>query len=352
MRKLSIVIPAYNETKTIVEVLKRVTEAPLPPGIEREIIVVDDGSTDGTGEILKNYQDRFCIIFRAKNGGKGAALKEGFKAATGDYILIQDADLELDPGCYPALLQPILAGQAEIVFGSRFLGRPARGPISFYGGLLLTKIFNLLFASRLTDMSTCYKLFPARFLSQAINLKHDDFVFDIVELTHLLVSGGKIAEVPVKYTPRLTREGKKLNWRHGLRCFLAVLKLNLRTAARFLLAGGTGAAVNLFFLYLFTDFFGLWYLYSSVLSFCLAVWVSFTLQKFWVFQDKSRVWLSRQVLLFLAVAVFNLFLNTGLMYVLVDFLRLYYLLAQIIVAGIIATGSFLTYRNFIFLSVS
>lgn len=227
IQKLSIVIPAYNEVKTVGEVIQRVVTVVLPAGIEKEIIVVDDGSTDGTGGILKNYQDGFRIIFRAKNGGKGAALKEGFRAATGDYILIQDADLEYDPNDYLALIKPVLEGRADVVFGSRVLQKN-NVPFSrfyFYGGLTITKVFNLLFSSSLTDVATCYKLFPTHLVPLTLRLPSDDFVFDVVELTHFLASRSKIVEVPILYRSRPRGEGKKLNWRHGVRCFFAMLRL-------------------------------------------------------------------------------------------------------------------------------
>jgi glycosyltransferase involved in cell wall biosynthesis len=234
--KLSIIIPVYNEAKTIDEVLKRVSAVVLPPGIEREIIVVDDGSTDGTREVLKNYQDRFRIIFRAKNNGKGAALKEGFKVATGDYVLIQDADLEYDPNDYPALIKPVLTGKADIVFGSRVLQKN-NVPFSrfyFYGGLVITKIFNFFFGARLTDVATCYKLFPSRLIPTARRLPSNDFVYDVIELSHLFVKTGAVLEVPITYAARSNQQGKKLNWRHGVRCLLAMLRLqwNIDTLIR------------------------------------------------------------------------------------------------------------------------
>lgn len=233
-KKLSIIIPAYNEKNTIKEIIHRVKSVKLPVGLEKEIIVVDDGSKDGTREILKTIPD-ILYIPHEKNLGKGGALKTGFRAATGDYLLIQDADLEYDPDDYISLLKPVLNGEAETVFGSRIL-RPNNVPVGqvyFYGGLLLTKLFNLLFSSRLTDLATCYKLFPSHFVAKVKSLSANDFVFDVVELSHLIVRRSKLIEVPISYHARSLEQGKKLNWYHGWRCFWAIIRLRLSPARQF-----------------------------------------------------------------------------------------------------------------------
>ena len=185
-RKLSIIIPVYNERATIQEILDKVASAPIPAGWEREVIVIDDGSTDGTREILKKIGNTAKVIYREENGGKGAALKDGFKAVTGDYVLIQDADAEYDPADYPALLKPIIEGKSQIVFGSRTLSHNLvpLNRIYFYGGLLVTKIFNLLFRTKLTDLATCYKVFPIEYAKKMVDMyDSDDFVFDVVEIS-------------------------------------------------------------------------------------------------------------------------------------------------------------------------
>jgi len=228
MPKLSIIIPCFNEKQTIAKVLLNVKKVKLPRGWNKEVIVVDDFSTDGTRDDLRGYSN-IKLILREKNGGKGAALKDGFKTANGDYILIQDADLEYDPKDYIRLLKPILKGESEIVFGSRIL-KKNNVPFSksyFYGGLLISKIFNLLFGTKLSDVATCYKLFPRYLVPRLIYLPSNDFVFDVIELTHQLIVSDKVIEVPINYKPRSKKEGKKINWRHGIRCLFAILRLRL-----------------------------------------------------------------------------------------------------------------------------
>ncbi|MDP3727232.1 MAG: glycosyltransferase [bacterium] len=230
MRTLSIVIPVYNEAASIRQVLRTVGLADTGP-FAKEIIIVDDGSTDGTREVLRSLEgdSRYRITYHDRNNGKGAALKTGFALATGEYVLIQDADLEYDPADYPALLAPVLTDRADIVFGSRNLGsnNVPFSAVYFYGGRITTLVFNVLFKTAFTDIHTCYKLFPARLIPEILRLPGDDFVFDAIELTKALFSGGRIEEVPIRYRARGRQEGKKLNWRHGVRCLLAMLKIRL-----------------------------------------------------------------------------------------------------------------------------
>ena len=228
-RTLSVVIPVYNERQTIEATLRKVIEVALPVGWNREIIVVDDGSTDGTKEALKSWTSKVTVIFSPKNGGKGAALKLGFKAAKGDYIIIQDADLEYDPADYSKLLQPIIEEKSQVVFGSRVLNKNAVpfSRIYFYGGLLITKIFNLLFGTKITDVATCYKIFPRAYIEGLSKMPANDFVFDVIELSYVLACKEKIIEIPVSYISRKKVEGKKLNWRHGWKCFRRMFSLRL-----------------------------------------------------------------------------------------------------------------------------
>jgi dolichol-phosphate mannosyltransferase len=219
--KLSVIIPCYNEEKTVAEIIARAKAAPLPIGWDKEIIVIDDGSTDGTKNILRgfmggwNSQD-LRIFLNEKNRGKGAAIKEGFGKAAGDYILIQDADLEYDPNDYQKLLAPIIAGDAEIAFGARTKsGAGFRINPLFLCSLILTKLFNFFFGSKLGDMSTCYKVFPRRLVPMLLDYPAQNFSYDAVELTHGLIrSELPMKEVPIRYEPRETRD-KKMKPRDG-----------------------------------------------------------------------------------------------------------------------------------------
>jgi glycosyltransferase involved in cell wall biosynthesis len=280
---LSVVIPVYNERQTIEETLHKVEMAVLPNGWVKEIIIVDDASTDGTKEILRKLSGKFQVLFRDENGGKGAALKDGFKVAKGDYILIQDADSEYNPSDYSKLLQPIIDKRTEVVFGSRVLSKDSVpfSQIYFYGGLLVTKIFNLLFRSKLTDLATCYKVFPKEYIKDVISLPSDDFVFDVVELSYMLFREKHlIIEVPVHYNSRKKAQGKKMNWRHGWRCFKRIIALFLferavRTGGFFkrhflrlktYLADKTYLQLILIFSFFFLVFFGVYFWVSTLSS--------------------------------------------------------------------------------------
>jgi glycosyltransferase involved in cell wall biosynthesis len=228
--KLSVVIPVHNEASTIEEVLEKVLAVKLD-GIEKEIIVADDGSTDGSLELVQRVHlaqaDLVKVYASPVNFGKGAAVRYGFKMATGDIILIQDADLELDPQEYGQLLAPILAGQCKVVYGSRFKQTSNKIPfVSRWANRFLTVLTNLLFGGHLTDMETAYKVFRVEVL-QDIKLKRVGFDFEPEITAKLLKAGYRIHEVPISYNPRTSYEGKKIGWRDGLEAIWTLVTCRL-----------------------------------------------------------------------------------------------------------------------------
>ena len=223
MQKVSIIIPVFNEKGTLLEILRMVKEAPAL-GLNKEIVLVDDGSTDGTRDVLKTLESEHKVIYHQKNQGKGAALRTGFKEASGDIILIQDADLEYDPKEYSALLQPIIENKADIVYGSRNLKDNPRFRKSYYwGSIIISKLNNLFYGCHLTDVYTCYKAFKAHILKE---MKLESNGFDIEEemTAKALKKGYKIIEVPISYYPRQIEEGKKIRPKDGLIALWKILK--------------------------------------------------------------------------------------------------------------------------------
>ncbi len=226
--KLTIVIPCYNEIRTIDSIIDAVRQSPYP---DKEIIVVDDGSRDGTVEKLRSEIDGsgrvHQVIYHERNQGKGAALRTGFRHATGDVVIVQDADLEYDPNEYPKLVEPIAAGKADVVFGSRFVGSEAHRVLYFWhrvGNNVLTLLSNMLTNLDLTDMETCYKAFR-REIIQSIKIEEDRFGFE-PEITAKVakIRDLRIFEVGISYYGRTYDEGKKIGWKDGFRAIYCIFK--------------------------------------------------------------------------------------------------------------------------------
>src|SRR5438105_1243264 len=237
--KVSIVIPCYNEKNTIEKIVDAVRNAPLN---SKEIIVVDDCSQDGTQTLLREKISAVVdqVIYHPVNRGKGAALRSGFAAATGDVILVQDADLEYNPEEYPRLLEPIVSGKADVVFGSRFMGGGPHRVLYFWhmiGNKLLTLISNMCTNVNLTDMETCYKAFRASVIRN-LDLRENRFGFEPEITAKVARARCRIYEVGISYDGRTYEEGKKITWRDGIRAFYAIIKYN------FFVRGGSVVSSN------------------------------------------------------------------------------------------------------------
>ncbi len=219
--KLSIIIPAYNEANTIAQVIERVQAA----SYETQIIVVDDASTDATSDRVESLDSTIELVKHDRNRGKGAALRTGFARVTGDIVIIQDADLEYDPRDYPRLLEPLLDGRADVVYGSRFLGGTHRVLLFWHsiGNRFLTLLSNALTNINLTDMETCYKAFRADILKD-ITFKSDRFGFEPEFTAKVARRGYRIYEVPISYSGRSYSEGKKITWRDGLAALFTIVR--------------------------------------------------------------------------------------------------------------------------------
>jgi glycosyltransferase involved in cell wall biosynthesis len=223
--KLSIIIPVYNEEKTLLEILKKVQNVDLGK-TKKEIILVDDFSTDNSRKILSRInENNIKVFYHKKNWGKGYAIRTGLKGATGDIVIIQDADLEYDPNDYKRLIQPIISGEEKVIYGSRFLGKKKKfSHFMFYlGGKVVTIFSNLLFGLKLTDEPTCYKVFNKKVLD-SINLKCVRFEFCPEVTAKIAKKGIKIKEIPINYYPRSKNEGKKINWTDGFEAIWTLFK--------------------------------------------------------------------------------------------------------------------------------
>jgi len=225
IRKLSVIVPVFNERTTLVEVIRRMRAVELPDGIEREIIVIDDGSTDGTRDVLRQLGDSTVRVLKHEtNRGKGAAVRTGLQVASGDYILIQDADLEYDPEDWPKMIAPVQRGRARVVYGSRFTGeRRNMLFLHWVGNRLLSLVTNMLYNTTLSDMETCYKLFDRQVLD-GITIKSDRFEFEPEITAKVLRRGYHIYEVPISYSGRDFDEGKKITWTDGFSALATLVR--------------------------------------------------------------------------------------------------------------------------------
>jgi glycosyltransferase involved in cell wall biosynthesis len=224
---LSVVIPAYNEAATIEKLIARVRAAP----IDKEVIVVNDCSTDGTGDVLAQIADKYQlrVLSHEHNQGKGAALRTGFAHARGSIVVVQDADLEYDPGEYGKLIQPILDGKADVVYGSRFAGGESHRVLYYWhsvGNTVLTQLSNMMTNLNLSDMETCYKAFRREVIEQ-LTIEESRFGFEPEITAKVSKLGCRIYEVGISYSGRTYREGKKINWKDGVSALRCIIKYNL-----------------------------------------------------------------------------------------------------------------------------
>jgi len=230
--KLSVVMPVYNEQAT----LSRVVERVMAVGLEVELLCIDDGSTDGSREILGNLEKQWPqmrVFLQPRNMGKGAALRRGIREANGDYVIIQDADLEYDPSDYPRLLAPLESGQADVVYGSRFLGGGPHRVLYYWhsvGNRILTTISNMITNLNMSDMETCYKAFR-REVIQAIPLQEDRFGFEPEITVKIAKRRLRVFEVGISYSGRTYEEGKKIGWKDGVRALWCLVKYGMKTAS-------------------------------------------------------------------------------------------------------------------------
>ena len=225
MKRVTVIIPVYNEKDTILQLLDKVEKAAFA-GLKKEIIITDDFSTDGTRDILKTIQNKYTVLYHDKNKGKGAAIRTAVKEASGDFIVIQDADLEYLPEDYDKILPLLINDEADVVYGSRFKNQ--NNDKNFIlknklANIFLTTLTNILYGSKITDMETCYKAFKREFL-QSVTIKSDRFDFEPEITANMLKKQARLRELPISYNGRGHNEGKKINWKDGLHAIFTLIK--------------------------------------------------------------------------------------------------------------------------------
>ena len=361
--KLSIVIPVYNEVNTLLNILSRVQEAPLPDNMEKEIIIVDDYSTDGTRDLLDKIQkENYKIIYHNNNMGKGAALKTGFAQCSGDIVIIQDADLEYDPNEYTKLIQPILSGKANVVYGSRFAGGETHRVLYYWHSLanrLLTWLSNIFSDLNLTDMETCYKVFTKQVIER-IDIEEKRFGIE-PEITAKVSKMAReedisIYEVGISYYGRTYNEGKKIGFKDAFRALWCIFKYNTSKLANFAKYGFNGliVAASQFA----TIIFLVEYLHFSskfqqnvayAISIEVSIIIGFLLHAFitWRYKFRSVINFVNRMLLFHLVTAVSFLIRQVLFYILLEWGVNYRAntLIGIIIAVII---NFFGYQNIVF----
>ncbi|MBR1754684.1 glycosyltransferase family 2 protein [bacterium] len=224
MKKITILIPVYNELNTLETILQKVEQTHLC-GMEKEIILIDDFSTDGTRDILKNLENKYRVLYHEKNMGKGAALRTGFENMTGDIAIIQDADLEYDPKDYEKLVEPVFNGEYDVIYGSRLMGKPDKSFMLTHllGNKLITFVGTVLYGKKLTDLETCYKVLSKDIL-QGIKIKSNRFDFEPEITAKVLKKKARFKELPISYNGRGHDEGKKITWKDGFGAIWALIR--------------------------------------------------------------------------------------------------------------------------------
>ena len=359
--KISILIPVYNESTTIQTLIQRVREAPTP-GYEKEVVSVDDASSDATPQMLESIKRAWpeIVIVRHKhNLGKGAAIQTALERTTGDYILIQDADLEYNPRDYEKLLKPLGNG-AMVVYGSRNLQRSKTGyTLFFWGGWFLTRLFNFLYRAKLTDINTGYKLFRTDVIRN-LRLKEKRFAFCEEVTSKIVRAGHTITEVAIDYEPRTFREGKKIRFRDGVRGLVAIIQYRFNKDAktgqqlprvmqkrplqtefyRYVVVGGLAFAIHFGVLIFLTERIGIHYLLSSAIAFFIAVVASYTAAIYWVFECRTLPNKNTEFGVFLLIGIVGLLLNQFFLWVLTESAEIHYLISQIITTGLVFVWNF------------